>query len=185
MHRRAVGVGKKSPLGVVDATAGLGRDSFVLADLGCRVLLCERHRVVQQLLRSGLRRAAAGDTWLAAVSARMQLHCGDARDLAPRDLSGVDVIYLDPMFPRRRKSAAVKKEMVVFQLLLGERAADGGEELLAWALRQAVARVVVKRPPGAAELGGHRASHAIAGKAVRFDVYVMRALGDEASPASG
>ena len=105
------------------------------------------------------------------VSSRMHLHCGAAQEL---DVAA-DVIYLDPMFPQRGKSAAVKKEMALFQLLLeGEQ--EDGDELLTWALSRDVARVVVKRPPRAAALGGVAPSHVIQGKAVRYDVHVRRSL---------
>jgi 16S rRNA (guanine1516-N2)-methyltransferase len=88
------------------------------------------------------------------------------------------VIYLDPMFPGRDKTAAVKKEMALFQLLLdSDSAEDDTEDLLQWALGQEVARVVVKRPPRAPALGTKPVSHSLGGKAVRFDVYVRRALG--------
>ena len=86
-----------------------------------------------------------------------------------------DVIYLDPMFPGRDKSAAVKKEMALFQRLL-EGTVDDAAELLTWALEQPVSRVVIKRPLRAAELGGRAASHCIRGKAVRYDVHVLKKL---------
>ena len=175
---KAVGLGKKSQLLVLDATAGLGRDSFVLADLGCDVILCERDPVIVELLRCGMNAATArGDQWLVAVLARMRLQPGDARQLTAGNRQGVDVIYLDPMFPQRDKSAAVKKEMALFQLLLDSgAAAQDADELLLWALRQDVARVVVKRPPRAANLALQQPSHCISGKAVRYDVYVRRKL---------
>lgn len=169
---RAVGVGKRPGLRVTDATAGLGRDSFVLADLGCRVTLIERNPVIARLLQSGLQRALTGDDpWLVEVCHRMHLHCAAAQDV---DVAA-DVIYLDPMFPQRSKSAAVKKDMALFQLLLQGDPADG-DSLLAWALSRDVARVVVKRPARAPALGGLAPSHSISGKAVRYDVHVRRSL---------
>ncbi len=172
---RAVGVGKKSPLRVLDATAGLGRDSFVLADLGCAVTLAEREPVVAALLRSGLVRAGnSADAWLREVSGRMVLAEGDVCLMDAATLVQQDVIYLDPMFPPREKSAAVKKEMALFQALFSRPAALGdADALLAWALRAPVARVVVKRPLKAAPLADRPPSHAIRGKAVRYDVYVL------------
>lgn len=175
---RAVGVGKKFPLRVLDATAGLGRDSFVLADLGCDVTLAEREPVVAVLLRSGLIRAQGSDEqWLRAVAGRMTLVEGDARQLGAEVLQSHDVIYLDPMFPPRDKSAAVKKEMALFQTLFSHAAAgDDAVALLAWALQAPVSRIVVKRPLKAAPLSGRPPSHTIRGKAVRYDVYVVAAL---------
>ncbi len=173
---RAVGVGKKSGLRVLDATAGLGRDAAVLADLGCELTLCERSPLIACLLASGLEQALAeGDPWLGELASRLSLFAGDCRQLPLLRLADNDVIYVDPMFPPRRKRAAVKKEMAVFQSLL-EHSADDSEELLHWALEQTVARVVVKRPLRAAVLAGLSPSHCISGKAVRFDVYVRRAL---------
>ncbi len=172
---RAVGLAKKSSLHALDATAGLGRDSFVLADLGCRVSLCERNAIVAKMLSSGLAAAVGSDdNWLRQVAGRMTLHAGDAGSLTESVLAAVDVIYLDPMFPHSGKSAGVKKEMALLQRLLGQQ--NDADDLLVWALQQDVARVVVKRPPRAAELAGRKPSHVIAGKAVRYDIYVLRAL---------
>jgi 16S rRNA (guanine1516-N2)-methyltransferase len=172
---RAVGVGKKRQLQVLDATAGLGRDAFVLADSGCMVYLCERHPLVYELLASGLQQArAGGDNWLQSVCARMYLSPGDARQFIPPAQRSMDVIYLDPMFPVRQKSASVKKEMALFQALLevGGTPVES-DDLLLWALDQSVARVVVKRPVRAPLLCGKKPSHVMAGKAVRYDVYVL------------
>lgn len=175
---RAIGVSARRRLQVVDATAGLGRDSFVLADMGCKVMLCEREPVIAAMLAQGLQAAlASGDEWLLQAARLMILVAADARDLAPPQLASTDVIYLDPMFPARDKSAAVKKEMALFHILLGEDSAcQDADDLLLWAIAQDISRVVVKRPPRAPVLAGRKPSHSVAGKAVRFDVYVRRAL---------
>ena len=137
--------------------------------------MCERNALIHTLLADGLTRALeSDDAWLRQVAARMQLRQGDAARLALED-GDCDVICLDPMFPQRDKSAAVKKEMALFQHLLEDAPADGAE-LLAWALAQPVARVVVKRPTKAPSLGGLEPSHSIKGKAVRYDVHVLRGL---------
>lgn len=172
---RAVGAGKRPGLTVLDTTAGLGRDSFVLADLGCRVLLCEREPVLVEMLRAALANAAIGDDpWLREVVAKMRLLPGDATTVPAVELAAVDVIYLDPMFPARDKSSAVKKEMAVLQRVLASGSGSGSAEaLLAWALQQDVARVVVKRPARAPVLAGRAPSHQLSGKAVRYDVYTL------------
>ena len=170
---KAVGIGRKNNLEVLDATAGLGRDAFVLADLGANVHLCERDPVVLALLRSGLDMAQCStDPWLSQVAARMRLSARDARELTVREVGHCDVIFLDPMFPQRDKSAAVKKEMALFQFLLQDET-DSNDELLHWALACPVARVVVKRPPKAPPLAQLAPSHVIKGKAVRYDVHVL------------
>jgi 16S rRNA (guanine1516-N2)-methyltransferase len=175
---KAVGVSSTRHPCVLDTTAGLGRDAFVLADMGCSVTLCEREPVIAALLRSGLEVArTSGEAWLLQVVARLQFFAGDALSVDSSTLAAVDVICLDPMFPQREKSAAVKKEMALFQALLeGDANPEAADELLQWALKQEVARVVVKRPARAPALGRLEPSHNVSGKAVRFDVYVKRAL---------
>ena len=175
---KAVGRSRSRALRILDATAGLGRDAFVLADLGSELVLCERDPVVAELLKAGLETARSqGDTWLREVALRMSLRAVDARQMTAALMQGVDVIYLDPMFPQRIKSAAVKKEMALLQFLLNSDAfPQDSEALLQWALEQDVARVVVKRPAKASILGVVQPSHNIEGKAVRYDVYVHRKL---------
>ncbi|MDJ0877343.1 MAG: class I SAM-dependent methyltransferase [Halieaceae bacterium] len=169
---RAVGVGKWQDISVVDATAGLGRDSFVLADLGCQVTLLEREPVVFALLRDGIERGQRSeDPWVAEVCQRMTLVRADAREWLAG--AAVDVVYLDPMFPARRKSARVKKDMWLFQQLLEPADVFGG--LLEAALAAAGKRVVVKRPAKAPALGERAPAFQLPGKTVRFDVYLPEA----------
>lgn len=162
---------------VVDATAGLGRDGFVLASWGYSVTLCERSAVVALLLEDGMRRAeACGDPELAAVMAQMRLHKGDAVSYL-RCFGGgepPDVVVIDPMFPVSGKSALVKKEMRAFHHLVG--ADCDSEALLAAALAVARHRVVVKRPKKAEALAGKKPNFSVAGKAIRFDIYTIRAF---------
>ncbi len=175
---KAVGIGRKEELHVLDATAGLARDAFVLADLGCRVTLCERNGVIGAMLDEALTRGLEdADTWQRKVVSRMQLVVCDAVALSLEQLGSVDVIYLDPMFPVRGKHAAVKKDMALFQQVLAtdDLVADT-EALMRWALEQDVARVVVKRPRKSSLLPVGKLSHQISGKAVRYDVYVKRGL---------
>lgn len=163
----------------VDATAGLGEDSFLLAAAGFEVTLCEADPVIAALLADALARAAR-DPSLAPIVARMRLVEGDSRDtLAALAAEGAqdpgarpDVVYLDPMFPGRTKSAAVKKK---FQLIHGlERPADPLDEdaLLRAALAARPRKIVVKRPVKGPHLAGVKPSHSIAGKAVRYDCIV-------------
>ena len=168
----------------VDATAGLGEDALLLAAAGFTVDLYERNPVIAALLEDALRRARAVPE-LAEVAGRMRLagsdsitalreiaaceHGGEAAHQASR-ITRPDVVYLDPMFPERRKSAAVKKK---FQLLHGLEVPCEDEEALLEAARSVHPRkVVVKRPVKGPYLAGVRPSYSIAGKAVRYDCYV-------------
>lgn len=157
---------------ILDATAGLGRDAFILAALGCEVILLERSPVVVALLQDGLRRALQSPH-TAPIIERMRLINANAVEWLqqpPQDWPGADVICLDPMYPERRKSALVKKEMRLFQKLLG--ADTDSRQLLENALSQAHKRVVVKRPKGAEMLGG-KPDFSLSGKTTRFDVYMI------------
>ena len=153
----------------VDATAGLGEDSLLLAAAGFTVTMFEKDPVIAALLRDALERAAANPE-LAPVAACMTLVEGDSV-AGLRDLGfSPDVVFLDPMFPERTKSAAVKKK---FQLLHHlERPCDNEAELLGAALTAHPRKVVIKRPPKGPLLAGTKPSYQVVGKAVRYDVIV-------------
>jgi 16S rRNA (guanine1516-N2)-methyltransferase len=170
---RAIGLKGQDSLQVLDATAGLGRDAFVLASLGCMVDMIERSPVVVALLQDGLDRAEVDLTLASWLPARMHLYHGVAKDLL-NNWQGTrpDVVYLDPMFPHRKKNAAVKKEMRLFQQLLGPD--EDADLLLEPALALAKKRVVVKRPSGAPFLAGKKPQIEMLGKANRFDVYLIQ-----------
>lgn len=170
---KAVGISKKAGLTVIDATAGLGRDALVLASLGANVTLVERNPSVALLLWDGLRRAKLAPETCDWLPARMQLVFASAAE-ALTQLPEPDVVYLDPMFPAREKSAAVKKEMRAFHDVVGSDPDADALYALAYAL--ASKRVVVKRPGYAEFLAGQKPSMSIEGKNNRFDVYVKAAL---------
>ncbi|WP_373096250.1 class I SAM-dependent methyltransferase [Zhongshania sp.] len=167
-------LGGKRPT-VVDATAGLGRDSFVMACNGCTVIMCERMPVVAALLEDGLMRANISiDTM--DIAARMTLIKRGAADYLDElgESDCPDVVYLDPMFPVSGKSALVKKEMRLFHSLVGLD--EDSAALLDIALQRARHRVVVKRPPKAPFLAERKPQLSVAGKAVRFDIYPLKAF---------
>jgi 16S rRNA (guanine1516-N2)-methyltransferase len=172
---KAVGLQKtRAALHIVDATAGLGQDAFVLASLGCTVTLFERNPVIHALLADGLARAAL-NVDCAAIVERMRLLEGSSIEwLARSGTEAADVVYLDPMFPHRDKSALVKKEMQVFRTIVGDD--EDSAQLLAAALERARYRVVVKRPRKASAIEGAEPTTRIEGKSSRYDVYAIRAL---------
>ncbi len=176
---KAVGLNKKGfKPRVLDLTAGLGQDAFVLAALGARVTMVERHAVVHALLADGLARAKdeRDDADLQVTLERMALVRSEAADylraLTEPDLP--DIIYLDPMFPPREKSAKVRKEMQVFHQLVGGN--EDADSLLALALERVRYRVVVKRPAHAPFLAAREPGYSLKGKSTRFDIYPIRKL---------
>lgn len=166
---KAVGIKGNELPSVIDATAGLGRDAFVLASIGCQVRLVERHPAVYLLLQDGLQRAYQDEEIGAMLQQNLRLlEVHHINELNPKT-DFADVVYLDPMYPHKQKSALVKKEMRVFQHLVG---ADlDADDLLAPALQLAQKRVVVKRPDYAAFLCEKQPHFSRETKNHRFDIY--------------
>lgn len=176
---RAIGFKGGTPLSVIDGTGGLGRDCFILAVAGCRVQVFEREPVIAALLSDGLKRALVHPE-TSKIAQRIRLTaCDTVTALLEMQQSGqrVDVVYLDPMFPERRKSALVKKELQILQMLVTDDSSD--EKLLVTALETAARRVVVKRPRKAAFLANQPPSHSLTGKSIRFDVYIINTAGNK------
>jgi 16S rRNA (guanine1516-N2)-methyltransferase len=167
---KACGLTKGGNPSIVDATAGLGRDAFLLASLGCEVTLIERVPAMHALLAEGLERARDAGPEFAEIIARMTLLAGDAKDV----LQGLspDVVLVDPMHPPRKNSALVKQDMRVLREIVG--ADPDARELMDVALSVAKKRVVLKWPLRGDPLPGLRApSHQIIGKSTRYDVFMV------------
>jgi 16S rRNA (guanine1516-N2)-methyltransferase len=214
-HRRIYGGGKGQDIAkavglnhsgfrpqVLDLTAGLGRDGFVLASLGASVLMLERHPIVFALLDDGLARGREqvlgqsdydnGDNGtgahniesLADILNRINTVNQDAaaylKQLGLKKLGQTpnviypDVVYIDPMFPAREKSGKVKKEMQLFHQLVGVD--DDSAILLPLALEVARYRVVVKRSVRAPFLAEQKPGYSLKGKSTRFDIYPIKKL---------
>lgn len=169
---RAIGLKQNATPLVFDATAGLGRDGFILAALGCQVIMCEQSPIIHALLEDGLRRALQ-DPELEATARRIVLYCGNSQEILPQiGLSQrPDVVYLDPMFPHRHKSALVKKEMRALRAVVGDDL--GSADLLETSLKESGRRVVCKRPAQAIFLSGPSPNFAITTPKHRFDVYLI------------
>lgn len=169
---KAGGIKRGQSARVVDATAGLGLDAFLFASAGAQVTMFERSPVLHALLLDGLRRGMHSPEQRVRESvARMHLQHGDSAQLMLQTLEDrPELIYLDPMFPERKKSAKVKKNMALLQQLL--HAEPEAETLLHVALQIAGKRVLVKRPRHAPFLDGRKPSFSHEGKSSRFDVYL-------------
>lgn len=186
-HRRQFGGGKgqliakavglKSGIipSVLDATAGLGKDAFVLASLGCDVQMLEKSPVVAELLRWALEEAK--DSEISDIIQRMHLIEQDAVDwMRSQDGPLADVIHLDPMYPERDKSALVKKEMRAFHDLVGT--GEDESDLLEIALTRARYRVVVKRPRKGELISGPAPTYQLSGKTCRYDIYTLKSMNE-------
>lgn len=181
-HRLQYGGGKNQPLAkacglnkhpewsILDGTAGLAKDAFVLASLGSNIILCEQHPALYSLLIDATQRALDNEE-TALIAARMKcIHTNSTQYLNELN-DKPDVIYLDPMYPDRKKSAKIKKEMQILQYLVSHSSDD--IELFLAALATAVHRVVVKRPKSAAPLNDKPPSYSVSSVNTRYDVYVI------------
>ena len=164
---RATGAKPGESRKLIDATAGLGRDSLVLAALGFRVQAFERSPIIFELLKDGMRRANDQSEELTTLLTKIDFQCGDAIELMTA--RSVEVVYLDPMYPERRKSSLPKKEMQVLQRLLGK--STDVELMFESALVAATERVVIKRPLSVTPVKKGLVS-SFSGKSVRFDLYI-------------
>ncbi|WP_026481707.1 class I SAM-dependent methyltransferase [Ahrensia sp. 13_GOM-1096m] len=181
-HRLRFGGGRKQDLPkamgfrsgitptIVDATAGLGRDSFLLASLGAHVTMIERSQEMHALLAQGMERALKEGGEFRDIIGRMTLIKGDAKDVLPE--LKCESILIDPMHPPRKNSALVKRELRQVREIVGTD--DDAVELMQVALKHAQKRVVLKWPAKADPMNGIRKySHQILGKSTRYDVFMI------------
>jgi 16S rRNA (guanine1516-N2)-methyltransferase len=159
----------KTPM-IVDATAGLGRDSFLLASLGAQVILIERSERMHALLVQGMNRAARQGGHYREIIGRMTLLKGDAKDLIPELFS--EAILIDPMHPERKNSALVRQDLRQVREIVGSD--DDAADLVRLAIKHARKRVVLKWPAKADPIEGvPTCTHKIRGKTTRYDVFMI------------
>lgn len=175
---KAIGLKQGTPPpSVLDATAGLAKDAFVLACLGCSVTLLERSPVIVELINDAINRASDNENFKSILETGFKVINQSSIEYltelsSSEDSECPDVIYLDPMYPDRKKSASVKKNMQILQKLLGKD--EDTQELLEAALKVAKKRVVVKRPKGAEQLSELKPTYAVESKKTRYDVYIIQ-----------
>ena len=165
--------GSGEVLSVLDATAGLGEDSLLLAAAGFRVTLYEYDPMIAALLRDSLTRASELAE-LREIVSRMTFFEGDSipamRKLSTRPEGRPDVILLDPMFPRRQKSAMIGKKFQLLQQL--EQPCTDEKELLGAAIAAEPKKIVIKRPVKGPYLAGMKPDYSLTGKAIRCDCMI-------------
>lgn len=155
-------------LKAIDATAGMGEDSLLLAACGYQVTLYEQNPVIAILLKDALRRAKK-NTVLKDIVSRMQLVEGDSIEHLNKRLDPVDVIYLDPMFPGRQKSGLINKKLQLIQKL--EPPCSKETALFDAAMAAQPSKIIVKRPLKSPYLDERVPSYSLKGKAIRYDCY--------------
>ena len=204
LQRRVVSAGRKSELllqavkitadsKVIDATAGFGHDSLILASTGAQVTMLEQQPLMALLLIAEQRRMSEFPNWQKLMS-RLQIINIDARSyfkylqtgLIADNSKVVDVVYLDPMFPegsyqdsKTGKGAKVGKHMQALHQLACPPTSDEERQLLQSAQAvvsqngQKQGRVIVNRPQFAPLLARQEPSESWHNEAVRFDGYFV------------
>ena len=167
---KAIGIKKDSNLKILDTTAGLGRDSFILANFGCKITMLERNPIIFLLLQNAIENSK-NNSEIAKTTQNMTLINQNSIEYLNNLKENFDVIYIDPMFPKTNKSRLVKKDMQIFREIVGDDLDSG--KLLELALQQNVKRVVVKRMKKAEYLANKKPNFEIVGNTTRFDVYTI------------
>lgn len=162
--------GQPMPQTLIDATAGFGEDSLILAAAGFQVQLYEFDEVIAALLKDGMERAMEIPELKDAVG-RMKLVCGDSTEGMKNLEFKPDIVLLDPMFPARQKSALIKKKFQLIQRL--ESPCSTEEQLLDAAVAADPKRIVIKRPLKGPYLADRKPSYSLEGKAIRYDCFVF------------
>jgi 16S rRNA (guanine1516-N2)-methyltransferase len=166
---KALGIKNQKNTTIIDATAGLGIDAFVMASLGCNVTMVERSPIIAALLLDGLERLKEKNANLSLNLVTIEAKEYLAK-LSKKNSEKPNVIYLDPMYPSRVKTALNKKSMRILHEIVGED--KDAADLLEPAINCAKDRVVVKRPKIAGYLGNKKPDvQYFSGKSTRFDVY--------------
>jgi 16S rRNA (guanine1516-N2)-methyltransferase len=167
---KAVGMKSNKNRNIIDATAGLGYDSFILASLGANVTLIERSEKIYKLLQDGISEGMLYGGEISKIIGRMSLIYGDSKNILPQ--LSPEVILIDTMYKDRKKSALVKNDMRLVREMVGSD--SDYIELIEVALKFALNRVVIKQPRYAEPLKEIKeCSHQILGKTIRYDVHMI------------
>ena len=166
---KAVGMKSNKNRNIIDATAGLGYDSFILASLGAKITLIERSQKMHSLLQNGIDEGISFGGEIEKIINRMELLFGDSKDILPKLTP--EVIMIDTMYKDRKKTALVKNNMRLVREIVGPD--SDYIELLKVALNCAKNRVVLKQPRYAEPIKEiTKCSHQILGKTIRYDVFM-------------
>lgn len=165
---KAIGIKNNYTPKILDTTAGLGRDSFMLASLGSKITLLERNEVIFTLLNNAIERAKKHQN-LKKIINNMNLINIDSIDFLKNNKEDYDIIYIDPMFPKSKKTRLVKKDMQIFREIAGDDL--DSENLLKLSISKKVKRVVVKRMLKSEYIGNIKPNFEIKGTTTRFDIY--------------
>lgn len=171
-HEMLAHIAKRARPGetAIDAAAGMGEDALILAACGYEVTLYEKNPVIAELLRDAMRRAEKNEL-LKCVVERMKLTVGDSTELIPGRFDRVDLVYLDPMFPARRKSGLINKKLQLMQRL--EQPCVDEKAMLDAAASAHPKRIIIKRPLKGAYLADVKPHYTVKGKAIRYDCFAF------------
>ena len=163
--------GATSQLTAIDATAGLGEDSLLLAAAGFEVTMYERNPTIAALLKDAIERASLVPN-LCAIVEHMHVVEGNSIDGLRNAQTEPDIVLLDPMFPEKHKRASAKKKLQLLQQL--ESPCEDEIALLEAAIAANPRKVVIKRPVKGPYLAGRKPDYSLTGKTIRYDCITCR-----------
>ena len=155
---------------IMDATAGMGEDSLLLAAAGYEIYLYEYNPVIFLMLEDTLRRASEVPE-LKEIVSRMHVFHENSIDVMKSKVNIPNIVLLDPMFPQRQKSGLIKKKFQLIQKL--ETPCEDGEDMLKAAIDMNPDKVIVKRPANGENLGNIKPDYTITGNSIRYDCYTI------------
>tara|TARA_A100001015_G_scaffold269833_1_gene321841 strand:+ start:337 stop:1074 length:738 start_codon:yes stop_codon:yes gene_type:complete len=155
------------PLRILDATAGLLRDSMIMLALGHSVTAYEQSKILYTMLNNELNQLSETDSNLL----NFQLINSNVCETKFSDES-FDVIYFDPMYPEDRASSARRSDLKKINSILEiEGLASDPESTFTYLRNIPSTKLIVKRPLKADAFEGS-INYQITGKSVRFDIYL-------------
>lgn len=167
---KALGIKANYFPSVVDATAGFGKDAFLISFWGCYVMMIERHPVVAALLKDGLQRAYENKNIGCWLKKRLHFIFYDSFKMLEIPIFQPDIVYLDPMYPINKKKLLPKKNMQFLRKIIKNN--SNYKELLNISRKFARKRIIVKRPIYAKPLSNEKFEFSIKNKNHRFDIYL-------------
>lgn len=159
---KAMGSGRYG-FSILDLSAGLGIDAIFLSQMGYRVTALERNPLLFLALNTAQQKLPSEQ------KEKIQFEFASAQKFLEATQKSFDVIYFDPMFPEKKKSALPRQEMIMFRDLVGSD--DDATSVIQLALKSKTAKRVVVKRPLKAPLLFERPQNQIEGKLIRFDIY--------------
>ena len=141
-----------------------------LALMGYKVTAIEQSPIMAIMLRDGLHRALQDNSFAEDMGGRVTIIEGDSLHIL-HDLRETEVVYIDPMFPQKRKKSALPPGRIqALHTIVGYEDPVKTKQLITISLQHPVKRVVVKQPKHK-DFAHTNPLVVHQGKTIRYEVY--------------